>query len=75
MTGVPETHVWEHVRQLAAIAGVEAIALRRSGSRSAAPPYADLTWRGGEVESVRLPVSDDPDELARALASELGLAL
>jgi hypothetical protein len=35
--------------------------------------YADVTWPGGEVESVRLPPIDDPCELARA--RELRIAL
>jgi hypothetical protein len=74
---LPETLVWKHLRRLAELAGVEAIALRRSGGRgdAGAPQFADLTWKGGEIESVRLPASDDPDDLARALARELGVAL
>jgi hypothetical protein len=75
---LPDTLVWRQLQRLAALAGVETIVLRHSGS-STAPAglsqYADVTWPGGEVESVRLPLIDDPDELARALANELRIAL
>jgi hypothetical protein len=76
--GVPDTLVWQQLQRLAAVNGVEAIAMRRSGGAAAsatAPYVADLTWPGGEVESVRLPYCDDADELAHALARELGIAL
>jgi hypothetical protein len=75
---VPDTLAWRQLRQLAAVDGVEGIAIRRSGGAAAAataPYVADLTWPGGEVESVRLPYCDDPDELAHALARELGITL
>ena len=78
MTGVPDTLTWRQLQRLAAVNGVEAIAMRRSRGTAAAataPYVADLTWPGGEVESVRLPYCDDPDELARALARELRIAL
>jgi hypothetical protein len=78
VTGVPDTFMWQRLRRLAALDGVEAIAMRRPGGASAAataPYVADLTWPGGEIESVRLPYADDPDELARALARELGIPL
>jgi hypothetical protein len=75
---LPDTLVWRQLQRLAALAGVESIALRQSGA-PAGPAgvsrYADVTWPGGEVESVRLPSIDDPDDLARALAHELRLSL
>ena len=77
MIDLPDTLLWGQLRRLAALAGVENIVLRHSGGRAAAAAgqYADVTWPGGEVESVRLPFIDDPDELARALARELRIAL
>jgi hypothetical protein len=75
---LPDTPTWQQLRRLAALDGVEGIAMRRAGGASAAataPYLADLTWPGGEIESVRLPYDDDIDELARALARELGIAL
>jgi hypothetical protein len=75
---LPDTLMWRQLRRLAALAGVENIVLRHSGGRAAAvgvTRYADVTWPGGEVESVRLPFIDDLDELARALARELRIAL
>jgi hypothetical protein len=78
VTGVPDTPAWKQLQRLAAVNGVEWIAMRRSGGAAAAataPYVADLTWPGGEIESVRLPYCDDPDELAHALARELGITL
>jgi hypothetical protein len=73
----PDTLMWRQLRRLAALAGVESIALRHSGGLEpvGASRYADVTWPGGEVEGVRLPLIDDPGELARALAYELRIAL
>ena len=35
----------------------------------------ELTWRGGEIETLRFPADGDLDALARALALELGIPL
>ena len=78
MIEAPDTPAWRHLLRLAALAGVVDIALRHPGALAApagVPQYVDLTWAGGEVESVRLPASDDPDELAHVLARELRIAL
>ena len=78
MIELPDTLVWRQLQRLAALAGVENIVLRQSGTPAApagVSQYADVTWPGGEVESVRLPLMDDPDELARALAHELRISL
>lgn len=78
MSGVPDTPAWRELRRLAAIEGVEDMALRRprsNGRGPAASCFVDLSWRGGEVESVRLDDRGDPDDLARAVARELGLPL
>ena len=78
MIELPDTVVWRQLQRLAALAGVENIVLRQSGTPATpagVSQYADVTWPGGEVESVRLPFMEDPDELARALAHELRISL
>jgi hypothetical protein len=75
---VPDTPVWQELLRLAAGDGLEGIALRHPRGEAHTPGsacFADLTWRGGEVETIRVQDSDGPDELALALAlaRELGL--
>jgi len=72
----PDTPAWRELLRLAAVDGLEEIALRPSridGRGRATTCFADLTWRGGERESVLLQDTGDPEELAHALARELGL--
>jgi hypothetical protein len=78
VSAVPDTPLWRELRRLAAVDGLEEIALRQARLDARAPGsscFADLTWRGGEQESVLLQHTGDPDELARALARELGVPL
>ena len=73
---MPDTPVWRELLRLAAGDGLEGIALRQPHGEASAPGaacFADLTWRGGEVETIRVQGSPDADELALALARELGL--
>lgn len=78
MSAAPDTPVWRELLRLAAVDGLEEIALRpsRTDARGHATTwFADLTWRGGERESVLLQDSGEPEALAHALARELGLAV
>jgi hypothetical protein len=72
----PDTPLWRELRRRAARTGVLAITLRatakRTGSHSS---VVDLTWPGGETESLRFQIRDDLDALARALAQELRIPL
>jgi len=76
VSALPDTPAWRELLRLAAVDGLEEIALRpaRTDARGRATTcFADLTWRGGERESAALQDTGDPEELAHALARELGL--
>lgn len=78
MSAPPDTPAWRELLRLAAVDGLEKIALRpvRADAQGRAGTcFADLTWRGGERESVLLQDTGDLDEIAHALARELGLPL
>jgi hypothetical protein len=67
----PDTSIWRELRRRAADTGVLDIAVRTA----ATPVVVDVTWPGGETESLRFHTGDDPDALAHALARELRLVL
>jgi hypothetical protein len=78
VSSIPDTPAWRELQRLAAVDGLEGITLRharRGAQASGRSCFADLTWRGGERESVLLQDTGDPDELALALARELGVPL
>jgi hypothetical protein len=68
----PETPLWEELRRRAAQDGVLAIDVRGAAAQ---PRVVEISWPGGEVETLRFGTGDDLDALARALAAELGIAL
>jgi hypothetical protein len=69
----PETPLWEELRRRAAQDGVLAIDVRGAAAQPAR--VVEISWPGGEVETLRFGTGDDLDALARALAAELGIAL
>jgi hypothetical protein len=72
----PDTPIWCELRRQAACRGVLDITLRTTRARSANDPHiVDLTWPGGETESLRFQASGDLDALAHALAHELRITL
>ena len=76
MSDCPETPLWQELQRLAETSGVLAIALRDGPAEHGRQArVVDVTWPGGEVETLRFGTGADLDALAHALAEELGLAL
>jgi hypothetical protein len=72
----PETPLWRELERQAAVSGVLAIAVRDAEVQPAPQRrVVELTWPGGEVETLRFATGADLDALAHALAAELGLVL
>ena len=76
MNDHPDTPIWRELRLQATRSGVLDITLRNATTRPANDPcIVDLTWPGGETESLRFQTDGDLDALAHALAHELRIPL
>jgi hypothetical protein len=73
VSACPETPLWQELQRQAAQSGVLGIALRSAPAEAAR--VVEVTWPGGETETLRFDTGDDADALAHALAEELGIAL
>jgi hypothetical protein len=72
----PDTPIWRELRRRAARSGILDITLRASESSTGnSRRVVDLTWPGGETESLRFHMDDNLDALAHALAHELRIPL
>jgi hypothetical protein len=73
VSACPETPLWQELQRQAARGGVLGIALRDAPSQPLR--VVEVTWPGGETETLRFRTGDDLDALAHALAEELGIQL
>jgi hypothetical protein len=72
----PDTPIWQELRRRAMRSGVLDITLRATAATTGSDPcVVDLTWPGGETESLRFHTNGDLDALAHALAQELRIPL
>jgi hypothetical protein len=73
MSTCPETPLWLQLKQLATQRGVLGINLRETPAHH--PCIIELSWPGGEIETLRFSTGTDLNALAFALARELRLPL